>query len=311
MISFKNYLQSRGNSKSTVENYNGYILDFISYLDRDNTEPEQASAKEVMAYQNVLTKRGYENKTRNTRLTVIKHFFNYQIEIGQRLENPVQHLKIKGGKKQKLYPILEKHELERIYHNYEVPSEEDEQAKRNWFKAVRLGKARNKVIIGLMIYQGLTTAEVNKMQLNDLKLKEGQLLIRGGRKSNERLLELKAHQIMGLMEYVNKIRAELLSYSEEPTDYLFISSPPIGKKYKRGKTVLHIWKRFSQEIREINSDFINFKQVRTSVITHWLKEYNLRKVQYMAGHRYVSSTEAYLVNQTEDLQKEIDAFHPF
>ncbi|PKP47998.1 MAG: integrase, partial [Bacteroidetes bacterium HGW-Bacteroidetes-12] len=32
---------------------------------------------------------------------------------------------------------------------------------------------------------------------------------------------------------------------------------------------------------------------------------------YMAGHRYVSSTEAYLVNQTEDLQKDIDQFHPF
>ncbi len=31
----------------------------------------------------------------------------------------------------------------------------------------------------------------------------------------------------------------------------------------------------------------------------------------MARHRYVSSTEAYLVNQMENLQKDIDAFYPF
>jgi integrase/recombinase XerD len=30
----------------------------------------------------------------------------------------------------------------------------------------------------------------------------------------------------------------------------------------------------------------------------------------MAGHRYVSSTEGYLVNQMEDLQSDIEQFHP-
>jgi len=46
-------------------------------------------------------------------------------------------------------------------------------------------------------------------------------------------------------------------------------------------------------------------------ITHWLKQYNLREVQYMAGHRYVSSTEAYPVNNMEDLRADIDQFYPF
>jgi integrase/recombinase XerD len=46
------------------------------------------------------------------------------------------------------------------------------------------------------------------------------------------------------------------------------------------------------------------------VITHWLKNYNLRQVQYMAGHKYVSSTERYQQNTLEDLQKEINRYHP-
>ena len=56
--------------------------------------------------------------------------------------------------------------------------------------------------------------------------------------------------------------------------------------------------------------FTNFKQVRVSVITYWLGMYNLREVQYMAGHKYVSSTESYVVNRLEDLQSDIDKYHP-
>lgn len=311
MNSFKNYLQSQGKSKTTVEHYNYYLLDFISYLDRDRTEPENATAKEVLSYQKVLQKRGYENKTRNTRLSVIKQYFNYQIEIGERIENPIQHLKIRGGKQQKLYNILDKQQLESLYHEYKVPINRGKSVRKNWFKRSQLSRARNKAMISLMIYQGLTTAEVDRLEEKDLKLKEGKIYIKGSRKSNERTLELKAQQMMELMEYQYKIRAELLNYCKEEVDNLFISTPPIGKSYNIRTDSKQVWKLLSKGVKEQNKDFINFKQVRASVITHWLKEYNLREVQYMAGHRYVSSTESYLVNNTEDLQKEIDEFHPF
>jgi len=45
-----------------------------------------------------------------------------------------------------------------------------------------------------------------------LKLKEGKLFIGGGRKSNERTLELKSNQIIELVEYQYTTRAELLRY---------------------------------------------------------------------------------------------------
>jgi integrase/recombinase XerD len=124
-------------------------------------------------------------------------------------------------------------------------------------------------------------------------------------------MELKANQIIELMEYQFTTRTELVKLCKQETALLFISSPPVGRTAAKRMDCKEIWKRLSQEIREQNKDFINFKQVRTSVITHWLKQYNLREVQYMAGHRYVSSTEAYLVNQMEDLRADIDAFYPF
>jgi site-specific recombinase XerD len=307
MANFKEHLQSQGKTKSTVTAYSSYALDFISYLDADNTEVENATAKEVLSYLNHLQKKGQENKTRNIRLNVIKQFFNWQIEQGQRADNPIAHLKIRGTKRQKLYPILSKQELEEIYINHEIPTEGHKKSKCTY----QLAKQRNKAVLSLLINQGLTTPEVAKLTLKDLKLKEGQLFVSGSRKSNERTLELKSNQIIELMEYQYTTRNELLKYQEAETDSLFLSTPTAGKLKATENGKLDIWKGLRNDIRQHNPKFINFKQVRTSVIAHWLKQYNLRQVQYMAGHRYVSSTEGYLVNQTEDLQADIDQFHPF
>ena len=54
----------------------------------------------------------------------------------------------------------------------------------------------------------------------------------------------------------------------------------------------------------------NAKQIRSSVITHWLKNHNLRQVQYMAGHKYVSSTERYQMNNLDKLQGQLEKYHP-
>lgn len=311
MGTFKNYLQSHGKSKSTVSHYNSYVLDFISFLDADNTEVENATAKEVLSYLNRLQKKGLENKTRNIRLNVIKQFFNWQIEQGQRVDNPISHLKIRGSKSQKLYPLLNPQELDDIYNTYEVATEEHPKANCNWFTTYKLSKQRNKAILSLMVNQGLITPEVERLNLNDLKLKEGAIYIGGSRRSNERTLELKSRQIMELMEYQYTTRNELLNYQQGETKRLFLAVPSAGKTKASGNGNLQIWKGLSKELKNQQTKFINFKQVRTSVITHWLKQYNLRQVQYMAGHRYISSTESYLVNQTEDLKADIDAFHPF
>src|SRR5690606_3637737 len=115
-------------------------------------------------------------------------------------------------------------------------------AKCNWFKSFMLSKQRNKAVLSLLINQGLTTPEIEKLTLNDLKLKEGQVYISGSRKSNERTLELKSKQIIELMEYQYTTRAELLKYQKEETNQLFLSVPSAGKEKSTGEGNLQIWK---------------------------------------------------------------------
>ncbi len=65
-----------------------------------------------------------------------------------------------------------------------------------------------------------------------------------------------------------------------------------------------------KKLKRINHKVVSPKQIRASVITHWLSEHNIREVQYMAGHRYISSTERYLQDDLENLQEVIESLHP-
>lgn len=315
--SFEKYLQSKGLSKATIKHYNMQALGFITWCDMENTDPETTTSTDITAYLKHLQNKGQQNKTRNYQLNILKQFFDWQISVGKREGNPAKHIKIRGTTHKVLYPIFTKQELENIYHHYEVPTEEHAKAKCNWFVNYRLSRQRNKAMLSLMIYQGLCTDEANRLTLKDVQLRQGTVFITGTRKSNERTLQLKPHQIMELMEYQLQVRTELQKlchpeHSEGTAQQglYFLPTPAAGQKTITGNDGTNTWKRLSQDIKTSNKKFINFLQVRASVITHWLKQNNLREVQYMAGHRYISSTESYLANEMESMTEDIDKYHP-
>src|SRR5690554_228079 len=116
-------------------------------------------------------------------------------------------------------------------------------------------------------------------------------------------LKLEATQIMDLMEYQLQIRDELLALTGKQTNTYFVSTGTSDR-------LSNIMQKLVKKLHNQHPKVTTIQQIRTSVITHWLKHYNLREVQYMAGHRYVSTTEGYLVNDLEDLSEEIGKFHP-
>lgn len=309
-MDFKGYLKQQELSITTAEMYHYQAMNFISFLDKDNTQIERCTEKEIMLYLAYLQKQGIAPETKKLRLIALRHFFNFQIETGKRKNNPTTRIKLQGGQKQKLYPILTPQELQNIYENYTVPKEDDPRSHHNWFTMYKLAKERNKVIIGLLFNQGITTAEVSRITIDSLDLRNGKIDITGGRTGKDRTLELKSSQIIDLMEYQYKTRNELLKYQKQQTKQLFLSTPASGQTEVKEASILNIFKRLTEELKEQNPKFINFLQVRASVITYWLKNYNLRQVQYFAGHKRIISTEMYLINDIDDLQKEIDNFHP-
>jgi integrase/recombinase XerD len=51
-------------------------------------------------------------------------------------------------------------------------------------------------------------------------------------------------------------------------------------------------------------------KVRASVITNLHNNYNLREMLNMESHKYIGSTDRYRTDILEDLQKELEKYHP-
>ena len=115
-----------------------HVMDFISFLDKDNTEIENATTKEILLHLSILQKKGISNVTRKIRLYALKHFFSYQIANQVRTDNPAKQIKINTKQIQKITTILTKQELQAIYQNYKVPTKNDKRKHYNWFKNYRL-----------------------------------------------------------------------------------------------------------------------------------------------------------------------------
>ena len=158
-------------------------------------------------------------------------------------------------------------------------------------------------MLGLMIYQGATTAALTAIEVKDIKLEEGTVYLPATNRSNSRTLKLKAPQMIHLQNYLLTIRPSLLAITEKETDKLFMSS---GK----GSHLSNSFARLIRIITKLNKRAVDARQIRASVITEWLKGYNIREVQYMTGHRYVSSTGHYRTDRLEGLQEQLESLHP-
>jgi integrase/recombinase XerD len=301
---FREWLTIKGFTSNTVQGLNKTVKHFLNWIEPQNIEAENVSYNDVLVYINYKRKQGNKPRTLILIVNALNHFYRFLQSEHQLNENPASNVQIKGIKRKVLQEILTPEELETIYKNYSIEKREYEQGKKVPPQTNNeLARRRNKIILGLIIYQGIRTEELAKLELQDLQLREGKINIQGGKRTEGRLLKLEAHQIYDLMDYVHTIRKQILEATQKESNKVFIS---VGTSLN----FANIMQKLVKSIQEKNKKIKDIKHIRTSVITNWLKVHNLRKVQYMAGHRYVSSTETYQINNIEELQDDIKKYHP-
>ena len=303
MQSFKSYLQSLNHKTATISTYESAVYDFSNWCEDQNIEAKQATYSELLGYMQSLQKRGWQQRSIQGYIGALTHYFNWLIAIDQRTNHPTEAIAIKGIQRKKLYHIITMQDLESLYATFQPNAQYLSGTYRIWHKRIHLSTLTRQVAYGLMIWQGLGSRELSALRVQDIKLREGKIYIPAVGRQNERILQLQSIQIIDLMEYLNQIRPEYLKLRSEPVEALFISQ--YGGEW--GTNFLDL---LIKSLKSHNPTITSLQQIRTSVITHWLKTHNLRQVQYMAGHRYVSSTESYLVDDLDDLMEDINKFHP-
>jgi site-specific recombinase XerD len=304
MEKFIEYLQSKNHSAKTQQTYLRNIEAFLKWY---NNEPLNCTKKDVVTFLDYLQTKECSSKTKSLFIISLNHYFTFlQVE-----PNPTALLKIRGTKKKMLYRIYTTEELENLFDNYYhfyIQGFDDTNIPDNMKQRSVLSKYRNYIMLGFAVHQGLTAKELHRLCITDIDLIKAVVNVKAAHKTNARTLPLQAPQIGALMHYIHNIRTQFLQSNEQT---LFTPFYDKGNTKKNTATLYGCLQNFTNHIKAIDKNFVNLKQIRASVITHWLKLHGLRKTQHLAGHRYISSTESYLANNLAGLTDDILKYNPF
>ncbi|MCF6254592.1 MAG: site-specific integrase [Thiomicrorhabdus sp.] len=285
-MSFSNHLTKEGFAKSTIREHLATLRNFKTWCVEENLlEIEQLTYRDLLGY--VQAHKHISPQTMNLRLNTLTKYYEYLIENEIRESNPVRRLRVKTMKTRVTPDILKPEELITILKHFQSKTDFREQKHKEI-------QQRNTLILSLIIHQGADATVLKRLRLKDINFDKGTIFIPGSKRSNERELKLKASQIIPLHTYVihRQIRKDLKD------ERLFDCNINNTLTY-----ILRLIKKDHSSIR-------NIAQLRASVISGWLKRNHLRRVQYMAGHRFVSSTEKYQQQDIEHLKESLQKFHP-
>ena len=232
--------------------------------------PEKMRYEDLINYVGSLQGK-VKPQTINRRLSSIKVYYDYLVEKGEVRVNIARSLEVKNEKKV-LIPILKEKELEELYINY---------PDRTYYEL------RKKILLGLVIYQAVDLTTVQLLKGEHIALDKGEIYLPSTKRSNSRKLSLKGSQMLPIYRYLE----------HNPEGNLFLGR------------VGNIYHELLQELKKHNRKVESIRQLRRSVITNWLKTYNLREVQYYAGHRYISSTEKYRRVDLEAMKSDLKKYH--
>jgi integrase/recombinase XerD len=267
---YKIYMQEKQFVRLSIRKHSQQLKCFLEWVQSEQLQ--QITYKDMLNYIRYHQEQKMSKVTINKYLLAVRHYFdclnkNKNNHLSIQDYNPADNLQIRGVRKKLLHDYLEKHDLEALYHSY---------------------KGKYKIMLGLIVYQGLTVGELERLEKIHLNLQEGSIYIPRSLKAGSRTLKLESCQIYELMEHVQKIN----------------TSSVLGNPLQNNAQML------GKALRKTNPQVRNVGQLRGSLIVHWVKTLNLRQAQYLAGHTNVISTEHYKQINLEDLQQKVNKYHP-
>lgn len=273
-----------------------HINQLLAWCEATYIDPEQISYDQVLQFIAQERNRGIKNQSIVRMLNSIRIYYDYLVDTGVVSHNVIRRIRIRQAGRSVLPQVLSPEQLEKIYQDFCSLPQWHHRSDR-----ARLIHQRDTVILGLMIYQGLDSGLVVKVELEHLNLQEGKIYVPSGRKSNARILPLQTLQILPMKTYLDNIRPQLIGMLQDQN---------AGESLFPVKKSSDMVSRIIRRLKQINPDVDSSRQIRASVIMGWLKQYNIRQVQYMAGHKRIHSTESYRLQDLTDLTRQLELFHP-
>ncbi len=284
-MSIADYL-SQSLMQSSVESY---LYDIEKYK-KANKNADKYDYQKVMQYIEVLRNQHSVNNVKRV-IASIKKYYDYLIETGKRKDNPARAIRIRDGKEN---PI----QLQDLFTEKELQTLLVPRIERYPFLT-----KRNKIIMSLLVHQGLRIGEIEQLQVTDIDLEKATIQINKTGITNARNLPLKAEQILLLYEFINQDRNKLKTVRNDENALLLGKlGTPITKE-----DVDYLISTYQKQSKKR----VTSTTIRQSVIANlFVKNNDLRVVQYFAGHKSPETTEKYRQTGLNALKTAIEKLHP-
>jgi integrase/recombinase XerD len=221
-------------------------------------------------------------------LGTLRRFFSFLDRRDLILSNPARHVRF--PKVDKLpRTVLSLREARRLM---EAPSA--------W---TTIGQ-RDRAILELLYGAGVRSGECLRIDLQDLDLARGQLMIRSGKGRKDRVVPVRGRAAAALQTYLREVRPELLLDPQEPA--LFLSRA--GRRLEK-VTLGDLIRNHALRAGIIKP--VSPHVLRHSCATHLLKGgADVRHVQALLGHARLETTAVYTRVEISDLRAVVDRRHP-
>ena len=284
----------RNLSVHTVRAYGIDIDDLYQWLKREGLAIAALDHRAARAYLAELDRCRYSRKTINRRLSAIKTFFAWLVEIGVLQGDPLSV--VSGPKLSKRLPAtIVAEDLQRLLGISDLST------------AVGL---RNQAIVELIYATGARISEVSGLDVGSIDFSQMQITV-FGKGSRQRTIPLHRLALRRLHEYLTLSRPELAAKAKgakgaKATDVWAANSASPAGAVKTGNALFlttrgsamspdAMRKMFKQLLRQagLDEDF-SPHDLRHSFATDLLEEgADLRSVQEMLGHASLSTTQIY------------------
>ena len=289
---FKAYLETLTHVDACVVDHLSELRLFSTWLEGnvidDIVRVKRSDIYDYMTHQNQL---GNKQGTQNRKLNSLRKYYECMIDLGHIERNPASGIYIGTRKQKVVVNPLSNIELNNLFHNISNYFETREEVRKYKTDVYEKINKRDTLIVSLMVFQGLDTGELDRLTVEDVNVKKGTIYIGSSGRRASRVLRLDTSQTIPFYEYLLQLESSQSKlFSIRVRSYMF--------------ELLKI-------IRAIEPKVKNAEHIRQSRIITWVSDLDIRTAQYQIGHRYVSSTEKYLINNTDDLVDELNKIHLF
>jgi integrase/recombinase XerC len=287
---FIEYLQIEKNySQYTIEHYQHDISEFFMFMSEQAiSNLTKVEYQDVRIYLTNLFEKKMSRKSVARKISSLRSFFKFLLREEIVAENPFALVSIPKAQK-KLPEFFYEEEMKQLFDACE--------------SSTPLGQ-RNKALLELLYATGIRVSECSQIRLKDLDMHLSTVLVRG-KGSKERYVPFGSFAQDAIDTYINHGRKELLANGNEQ-EKLFLNARG-GPLTARGiRTILDRIIEKSSLTGKIHPHML-----RHTFATHLMANgADMRTVQELLGHAFLSSTQVYTHVTNEYLKKTYMAHHP-